>query len=123
MVKGNKKGGELDFDLSRVQIPQKYIYPIPLPPSKKADLLVLISEWVPPAIKRQYWDQVLTGQVYATDGGGAANHTGNNLLQQLPGTSTTHNERETDDDDDIYNLDNSLEPEEPLLATRVFDYD
>ena len=67
MVKGRGKSTDINFDLSKFQIPQKYISPIPLSTEKKADLQVLINDWVPPAIKRQYWDRVLSSQGCASD--------------------------------------------------------
>lgn len=114
MVKGNRKGAEINFDLSRVQIPRKYKYPIPLTPAKKADLLVLVSEWVPPAVKRLYWDKVLSEQ--QEDISDAPDDTGNNLQ----GSPSDQND---ETNDDIEDLDNLPESDEPLLATHVYDYD
>ena len=50
-VKGRGINAGLNFDLSNIEIHQKYTVPIPLSPEKHADLVILVSEWVPPAIE------------------------------------------------------------------------
>ena len=64
------KRGEAEnrlFDLSAVIIPQKYTNLITLPKPKVDDLKDLITDLVPPYIRRQYWDAVLESQ-YTADG-------------------------------------------------------
>ena len=117
MVKGRGQTAELNFDLSNIQIPQKYILPIPLSPEKHADLQKLVSEWVPPVIKRNYWDKILSGQNETTAQNEVQNDNNyiddnNNLIDNID-----------HDDDDIDDLCNDPEPVDPLLATNFFDYD
>ena len=119
MVKGRGISAEISFDLSNLQITQKYTSPIPLSPEKQADLLVLTSEWVPPAWKRLYWDRVLSIQGNESCNAASTGH------DQLGASAVIE---EHSDNDNVNNMTDDhetddTETDDPLLGAHFFDYD
>ncbi|CAL4119926.1 unnamed protein product, partial [Meganyctiphanes norvegica] len=115
MAKGRGKASENTFNLSEIQINQKNICPIPLSPLKLADLNFLVSEWVPPAVKREYWDRVL-----GNDNENPTSTTENDQLQASVQPNEDGNEDNDGNDDELYN---DPESDEPILAVDFYDYD
>ena len=122
MVYGRAKSASLNFDLSTFSAPRQYFSPILLSGPKVADLTVLVSEWVPPAIKRQYWDKLLSAQT-----SGTVNITETN--QPQPRTSDSDHLEDAagndtaDDNNDIINVDQEPEMDEILLLDNFYEYD
>ena len=94
------------------------------------DLVILVSEWVPPAIKRNYWDKILSGQGHESESTANTGHNHPGATAQNEGSQHDNNNNDNNnnidnnnDGDDIDNLDNDPEPVDPLLATNFFDYD
>ena len=98
LVRGKGQAAESAFNLSSKPVPRKYATLLPLPRPKLEDLKVLVSELVPPYLRRRYWDKILG-----------------------------INESEDDEDDPEPRLDDDDEDEndngEPLMGADLYDYD
>ena len=127
MVKGRRGDAAESFDLSTFNVPQAYSSPLQLSPEKLSDLRILVSEWVPQAVKRVYWDRLFASQGSGTDNPDAIldpepeNTSDPDAID--PETSANEDqggyEDELSTDDDV---DTASEPEEPLLTGHLFDY-
>ena len=114
IAKGRSKSLQINFDLSTFEIPRKYLAPILLSPEKLADVQMLASEWVPPALKRQYWDRVLV------QGGDRSNYTNTGNGQQ-PETSEIYDPDGNNDSADD-NVNDAHEPDDLIFEVDFFDY-
>ena len=111
-----------NFDLTLFNVPQKYPSPIQLSPEKLGNLRILISEWVPRAVKRIYWDRVFA--VQGLESGDptipSIEPVNTDDPTDIPGSSA--NEGQDDHEDDLSiddKIDISLAPEEPLLYCSI----
>ncbi|KAK4323209.1 hypothetical protein Pmani_006088 [Petrolisthes manimaculis] len=59
LVRIKDQAAESAFNLSNKLVPRKYASLLPLARPKIEDLKVLVSELVPPYLKRRYWDRIL----------------------------------------------------------------
>lgn len=93
MSKGRSMQTEMLFDLTNINVPQKYTSLIPLDSKKLEDIKLLVSTLVPPEIKEQYWDRILN--IVREDDGGL--------------------------EEGVENIDDPND-EDPFLSGDIFDY-